>query len=117
VNLRDLVDAIVARDALRARQWVADAERAGFDWSRVPEPCDLDALGLAVAAALVELMGGRHGVPTPSWTRRVPASPRRIYLVRAAESLPRLRRLCEQEGPEPLRRRGLFAPPDFLTAA
>jgi hypothetical protein len=37
--------------------------------------------------------------------------------VAAAETLPRLRRLCEEEGPEPLRRRGLLAPPDFLTAA
>jgi hypothetical protein len=117
VDLRDLVDAIVARDALRARQWVADAERATFDWSHVPEPRDLDAIRLAVAAALVELMSERRGIPTASWTRAVPASPERIYLVRAAESLPRLRRLCEQEGPEPLRRRGLLAPPDFLTAA
>jgi len=99
------------------REPVADAERAGFDWSGVPEPRDLDALGLSVAAALVELMSGRRGVPTPSWTKAVPASPRRTYLVRAAESLPRLRRLCEQEGPEPLRRRGLLAPPDFLTTA
>ena len=117
MDLLDLVHAIVARDALRARQWVADAERAGFDWSGVPEPRDLDALGLSVAAALVELMSGRRGVPTPSWTKAVPASPRRTYLVRAAESLPRLRRLCEQEGPESLRRRGLLAPPDLLTAA
>jgi hypothetical protein len=31
--------------------------------------------------------------------------------------MPRLRRLCESEGPEPLRRRGLFAPPEFLTHA
>jgi hypothetical protein len=117
VELRDLVDAIVARDALGARQWVADAERAAFDWSRVPEPQHLGALGLSVAAALVELMSERRGVPAPSWAKAVPASPQRIYLVRAAESLPRLRRLCEEEGPEPLRRRGLFAPPDFLTAA
>jgi len=63
------------------REPVADAERAGFDWSGVPEPRDLDALGLSVAAALVELMSGRRGVPTPSWTKAVPASPRRMYLV------------------------------------
>jgi len=117
VDLRDLVDALVSRDALRARQWVADAGRAGFDWSRVAEPGGLDPLGLAVAAAVVEMMSGRRGSRPPSWTSAVPAAPQRLYLVRAAESLPRLRRLCEQEGPEPLRRRGLLAPPDFLTAA
>jgi hypothetical protein len=88
VDIRDLVSALIQRDALRARQWVADAERAGFDWSRATEPQGLDAIASALAAGLVEV-----------------------------EALPRLRRLCEQEGPEPLRRRGLLAPPDFLTAA
>jgi hypothetical protein len=112
-----LVAALIDRDALRSRQWVADAERAGFDWSRVDEPQGLDALGLALAAALVEVMSGRHGSEPPPWTSTVPAAPQRVFLVRAAETLPRLRRLCEQEGPEPLRKRGLLAPPDFLTAA
>jgi len=37
--------------------------------------------------------------------------------VRAALTMPRLRRLCEVEGPEPLRRRAVMAPPDFLTIA
>ncbi|MEE8583936.1 MAG: hypothetical protein V3T83_03695 [Acidobacteriota bacterium] len=40
-----------------------------------------------------------------------------VYLVRAALSMPRLRRLCRQEGPEPLRWRGILAPPEFLTMA
>lgn len=117
MDLRDLVDALVSREALRARQWVADAARAGFDWTRVAEPRGLDPLGLAVAAAMVEMMAGRQGKRPASWTSAVPAAPHRLFLVRAAESLPRLRRLCEEEGPEPLRRRGLLAPPDFLTAA
>jgi hypothetical protein len=117
VDLRDLVHALVSREALRARQWVADAERAGFDWTRVAEPRGLDPLGLAVAASVVEMMAERRGRQPPLWTSAVPAAPQRLFLVRAAESLPRLRRLCEQEGPEPLRRRGLLAPPDFLTAA
>jgi hypothetical protein len=117
VDLRELVDALVSRDALRARQWVADSARARFDWAHVPQPGGLDPLALAVAAAVVELMAGRQGKSPARWTSAVPAAPRRMYLVRAAESLPRLRRLCDEEGPEPLRRRGLLAPPDFLTAA
>ena len=52
-----------------------------------------------------------EGLPERSRTWNV-GSP-----VRAADSLPRLRRLCEEEGPEPLRRRGLLVPLDFLTAA
>jgi hypothetical protein len=117
VDVRDLVASVLARDAIRARQWVADAQRSGFDWSGVPEPQGLDAVGLALAAALVELMSGRHGTEAPLWTSAVPAAPRRVFLVKTAETLPRLRRLCEEEGPEPLRRRGLLAPPEFLTAA
>jgi hypothetical protein len=88
-----------------------------MDWSRIVEPSDLDAVGLAVAAAIVEMMADRHGFERPSWTSAVPPVSHPVFLVRAAESLPRLRRLCEIEGPEPLRRRGLLAPPDFLTAA
>lgn len=117
MDLLDLVAALLERDALRSRQWIADAERARFSWSQVGRPRGLDPLGMAVAAALVELMAERHGTPPPAWTSAVPAAPRRVFLVRAAEELPRLRRLCEEEGPEPLRRRGLLAPPDFLTAA
>jgi hypothetical protein len=117
VDLRDLVGALVNRDALRARQWVADAARAKFDWAGVDEPRGLDAIGLAVAAAVVEMIAARQGIAPASWTATVPAAPNRVFLVRAAESLPRLRRLCEEEGPEPLRRRGLLAPPGFLTAA
>ncbi len=117
MDIRDLVAALVDRDALRAREWVADAERARFDWSRVAEPHGLDAVGLALAAGLVELMAARHGNEPPAWTSAVPAAPRPVLLVKAAERLPRLRQLCEEEGPEPLRRRWLLAPPDFLTAA
>jgi hypothetical protein len=117
VNLRDLIEALVRRDALAARQWVADATRAGWDWTAVAEPRGLDQLGLAVAAAVVEMMAERQQGRAPSWTTAVPPAPQRVFLVQAAESLTRLRRLCEEEGPEPLRRRRILAPPGFLTAA
>jgi hypothetical protein len=117
VDLRDLVAALLRRDALSARQWVADAARAGFDWRHVAEPHGLDPAGRAVAAAVVEMMAERSDCQPAAWTSAVPAAPERLFLVQAAEVLPRLRRLCEEEGPEPLRRRGLLAPPGFLTAA
>jgi hypothetical protein len=117
MDLRELVGFLLGREALAARQWIADASREGFEWARVPEPEGLDPLALAVAAGVVEMMAERLAVPPPSWTAGVPAAPHRLYLVEAAEVMPRLRRLCEEEGPEPLRRRRLLAPPDFLTAA
>lgn len=117
VRLEDLVRALIAYDTLAARQWVADAARARLDWSIVPQPTDLDAVGLAIAAGIAELLASRAGQQPPSWTKTVSAAPRPFLLVQAAAFMPRLRQMCEIEGPEPLRRRALLAPPDFLTTA
>jgi hypothetical protein len=117
VDLRDLVRALLAHDALGARQWVADAERARLSWATMPEPRELDARAMAVAAGVAELLAGRSGQLPPAWTASVPAAAEPVWLVRAALTLPRLRRMCELEGPEPLRRRRVLAPPEFLTVA
>jgi hypothetical protein len=117
VELRDLVGALLRFDALTARQWLADAARSGLVWSEVPAPLNLDETECAVAAGVAELLAARAGQPPPAWTAAVPPAPRRLFLVRAAATMPRLRAACEREGPEPLRRRGLLAPPDFLTIA
>jgi hypothetical protein len=117
MDLRDLVTALLASDALTARQWVADATRADIRWMKVPRPGGLDPVGMAVAAGIVETLAERAGQEAAPWTREVPAAPETVFLVRAARTMPRLRRMCEEEGPEPLRRRRLLAPPDFLTAA
>ena len=117
MELRDLVLALMKSDALSARQWVADATRAKLQWSEVAKPLGLDPVEMAVAAGIVELLAQRAGENSPAWTGQVPAAPHPVILVQSAKSMPRLLRLCEQEGPEPLRRRGILAPPDFLTAA
>lgn len=85
-------------------------------WSDVQRP-DLGPVELAVAAGIVELLASRGGQTPPAWTASVPAAPDSVYLVRSAAVLPRLRRLCETEAPEPLRKRRIFAPPEFLKAA
>jgi hypothetical protein len=117
VRLEDLVDALLCHDQLAARQWVADAGREKFEWRNVPVPSGLDAIGLAVGAGVAELLASRAGQTPPDWTAAVPALPEPFLLVEAAARMPRLRQLCELEGPEPLRKRRLLAPPEFLTAA
>lgn len=117
MEIGDLVQALLSHDALAARQWVADAQREGVEWSRVPAPRTSDPLEMVVAAGVVELLAERAGQPPPDWTHAVAAASEPVFLVRAAASMPRTRRLCEEEGPEPLRRRRLLAPPDFLTIA
>jgi hypothetical protein len=117
MELKDLVDALMRLDSMRARQWVADASARSIDWSTLPRPDDLSREALAVAAGVAELLAQRADQSPPAWTSEIPESPTKVWLVRWAESMPRLRRLCEQEGPEPLRRRRVLAPPEFLTVA
>lgn len=117
MDLRELVRAILSYDALTARQWVADSLRQAFVWASMPKPTDLDEVEMGVAAGVVELLASRVGQAPPSWTTTIEASPTPVFLVKAARTMPRLRRLCEDEGPEPLRRRGILAPPEFLTVA
>jgi hypothetical protein len=117
MRLEDLVQALLSHDALTARAWVAKASRAGLRWPEIPRPEGLDSIGLAIAAGITETLAARSGQAAPQWTADVPGLAEPFLLVRAAATMPRLRRLCETEGPEPLRRRGLLAPPEFLTAA
>lgn len=117
MDIAELIRALATFDTLSARQWVADAGREGIEWSRVAAPPIDDPLEMAIAASMVELLAERAGQRPPDWTRTVPPAPQPTFLVRAAASMPRTRRMCEEEGPEPLRRRGIFAPPDFLTVA
>ncbi|HXO22656.1 MAG TPA: hypothetical protein VOA87_22270 [Thermoanaerobaculia bacterium] len=117
MDLKDLVNAILRFDGLAARQWLADATSEGLVWSEVPAPLDLDETGRAVAASVAELLAERAGQLPPGWAAAIPPAPRPIFLVRSAATMPRLRAACEQGGPEQLRRRGLLAPPDFLTIA
>jgi hypothetical protein len=117
MRLEDLVRALVSYDAITARQWVADASRAHLQWRDVPLPAGLDRIGLAVAAGVAETLAERAGQSAPEWAHDVPELAEPFLLVRAAATMPRLRHLCETEGPEPLRRRRLLAPPEFLTAA
>lgn len=117
MDLRDLVQALLARDALSARQWVADASRVPIVWLNVPRPSNYGDVELAVAAGIVELLAARAHQPPPSWTAEIGLAPEPVYLVRAAESMPRLRRSCETDGPAPLRSRRVYAPPEFLALA
>jgi hypothetical protein len=117
MELRDLVRPLLQRDALRARQWVADAARESIIWADIPRPVGWTALELAVAAGVVELLASRGDQQPPAWTTGIDEAPIPVYLVRAAETMPRLRHSCETEGPESLRRRLIYAPPEFLTIA
>ena len=72
---------------------------------------------LAAAASLIELFAERSKQNPPSWTKKIGALKEPIYLVPSADKMKRLRELCENESPQPLRKRGFYAPPNFLEFA
>jgi hypothetical protein len=114
MDLRDLVRAVLSKDLLSARQWVADANRARIRWDRFERPSGLDDCEMTVAAALTELLASRAGSLPPSWTHSVGAQKDPLFLDPGLEDMPRTLARAWTDAPEPLRMRNLFASPDFL---
>ena len=115
-ELVDIARAAIAGEALSvhslAQEWLSEHTPL----SQVPPPEDSNETVRIVAAALVELFALRRGEPAPAWSAQVGALNEPLFLLRYAATMPRLRRMCEQEAPEPLRRRRIFAPADYLAA-
>ncbi len=114
MELRDLVRAILSGDLLAARQWVADAHRARIRWEGMVRPAGLDEREMTVAAGIAELLAARAGAVPPSWTMSIGRRSEPLFLDPGLEAMPRTRAHALTDGPEPLRRRNLFASPDFL---
>jgi hypothetical protein len=110
-----LAEAALRHDSLQVRSLAQELVRTTRRFSDIPRPTSRDARILAVAAGLVELLALRAGQSPPSWTSGVGASPEPHFLLDAARTMKRLRRLCQTESPEPLRKRSLYAPPEYLT--
>ena len=117
MEIRELVQAILAGDLLTARQWVADAQRSRMQWESVPYPREFNSRELTVAAAIAELLARRAGVEPPQWTESVGSEPMPLLLDPGLDQMPRSYALAQSAGPEPLRKRNLVALPDFLNVA
>lgn len=117
MDIRELVDAIIVGDLLTARQCVADAQRMHVDWNRFEQPLDLTEREMSIAAGLIELFASRAGATPPLWTSRVGGVTEMLILDPGLEQMPRSFARARTAGPEPLRRRNMIAPPDFLDVA
>jgi len=115
--IEQLAEAALQRDSLRLRSLVQDMTRARFNWSSLPRPQIKDVRLLAIAAALTELLATRQNQTPPGWTKEIGALEEPFFLLRSAETMKRLRTLCETQSPEPMRKRQLYAPPNFLEFA
>jgi hypothetical protein len=116
-RLEELAEAALERDALRLRSLAQDFLRETPRLSDVPRPPTKDARRLTAAAALMELLAARQRQAPPAWTREVGPLTEPFFLLEAAERMTRLRQLCETQSPEPMRKRRMYAPPNFLAFA
>lgn len=113
-KIEDLATAVLTYDSLLARALIQGFYDPALNLTHIPRPDSDDQEVLATSAALLELLALRRGQKAPAWTEDVGPLRESRHLLRAAESMRRLRQLCETESPEPLRKRRLFAPPNFL---
>ena len=117
MNVEAIAESILRGQPLVARSLVLGWLSSSPDIERELLPNSRDQRVLALSAALVQLLAERLGQRSPDWTGQVHALQEPLYLLRSAATMPRLRRLCEEQSPGPLRRRNLFAPADYLTFA
>ena len=114
VTIEQLAEAALKGESLLLRSLTQDLLRDQPNLSEHSKPQTNDSRLLAAAASLMELFALRLGQTPPQWTKEIGALPEPIYLLKAAASMNRLRELCETQSPEPLRKRGFYAPPNFL---
>lgn len=116
-RLEDLAEAALAGDALQLRQLAQNWLRENPHLQICPPPRSDDPRITIVAAALIELFAERLNQKPPTWTAQIPGLPNPLYLLKSAQTMPRLRTMCQAESPPPLRKRNLFAPANFLSFA
>ncbi len=114
IQVEDLAGAALEHNALELNSLVQDLWRSGTPLASCPKPTAANPRLLSVAAALLELLAQRWEQDPPAWVNEVGGVSEPFFLLKYAEKMPHLRRLCEMESPAPLKKRGLYAPPDFL---
>jgi hypothetical protein len=117
IRIEQLAEAAIGGNALLLRSLTQDLLRERPRLADLDRPVAVDFRTLAAAASLVELFAERLNQEAPSWTRDVGALAQPIYLLAASATMKHLRVLCEQQSPEPLHKRGFYAPPNFLESA
>lgn len=117
VQIEQLARAALERESLQLRSLVQDFLRSQPNLVDVQPPQTEDEVVLAMSAALLELLALRTNQASPPWTASVGPAKEPFYLLKSAAQMKRLRQLCRQESPEPLRTRRFYAPPDYLAFA
>ncbi len=113
----ELARAAVELRTLDLREWVNEANRRHEPLTSLAPPATDDPTLRTVAAALIEVLARRRQEPAPQWAAEAPPMEAPLWLTPFAARHPDLARRCIEDGPEPLRRRRLWAMPDYLSVA
>jgi hypothetical protein len=116
-TIEQIAMAILQDDSLLARTLAQEFLCSESALAEINQPETPDPEVLALTASLLELFALRTHQSAPAWTQQIGPVEEPIYLLKAAARMRRLRDLCHDAGPEPLRRRRLYAPPDYLAFA
>jgi hypothetical protein len=116
-KLEQLARAAFQREGLSVRSLTQDLLRETRSFQDIPRPTSEDARLLSIAAGLIELLAQRQNQSPPAWVQDIGPMPEPFYLLETALYMKRLRELCETQAPEPLKKRKLYAPPNYLAFA
>lgn len=115
--IEQIVNAALAQETLQLRSLIQQFSRTKPDYGKLPMLMTNDPVKFALAAAIVELLAEQANQEPPSWTAKAQSLAEPIFLLKAAKKMKRLRQLCLEESPLPLRKRGFYAPPNYLSFA
>jgi hypothetical protein len=113
-TIEQIAEAALKREYFRLREITQEFLRENPRLSEVNRPNTNDPRVLAAAASLIELLAVRRNLAPPPWTKEIGSLSEVMYLVDPKEAGEYTLFLCETESPQPLRKRGFLAPPNFL---
>ena len=116
-TVEQIVQAALTQDALFLRSLVQQFMRSQPQLEELPVFQTDDPVEFALAAAILELLAEQIDQTPPKWTAEADSLTEPIFLLKSASSMKRLRQLCVEESPLPLKRRGFYAPPNYLRFA
>lgn len=110
----EIVNAALAHEALKLRSLTQEFLHTNPSFGELPKPVTNDPTKFALAAAIVELLAQQAEQKPPVWTAEAQSVSEPIFLLKSAEKMKRLRQLCLEKAPLPLKKRGFYAPPNYL---
>ena len=112
--IEQIVQAALNQEALQLRSLAQEFLRSNPHFDQLPAFADQEPIRLALAAAIIELLAEQTQQSPPEWTSNAGSLSEPIFLLESAKTMKRLRQLCIEESPYPLRKRGFYAPPNYL---